>query len=95
MQILQIEHPVPDYDGWKRAFDSDPVKRKQSGVQRYKILRPVDDPKYVIIELEFDSAKETENFLGALRNLWKDAEGKVMNNPKARIIEVVEDKELR
>jgi len=95
MQILQIEHPVPDYDGWKRAFDSDPVKRKQSGVQRYKILRPVDDSKYVIIELEFDSAKETENFLGALRNLWKDAEGKVMNNPKARIIEVVEDKELR
>jgi len=25
MYILRIEHPVPDYDGWKKAFDSDPV----------------------------------------------------------------------
>ncbi len=24
MQIVRIEHPVPDYDAWKRAFDSDP-----------------------------------------------------------------------
>jgi ribosomal protein L35AE/L33A len=94
MHIVQIEHPVPDYDGWKRAFDSDPVKRKQSGVKRFKILRPIDDPKYVIIELELDSSKEAESFLTAIRNLWKDAEGKVMFNPKARIIEIVEDKEL-
>ena len=28
MYILQIEHPVPNYEGWKKAFDSDPVNRK-------------------------------------------------------------------
>ena len=22
MHILQIEHPVPDFDAWKRVFDS-------------------------------------------------------------------------
>ncbi len=93
MHILQIEHPVPDYDGWKRAFDSDPVNRKQSGVKRYRIYRPIDDPKYVIIDLEFDNANHAGAFLTSLRKLWKDAEGKVMHNPKARIIEVVEDKE--
>jgi hypothetical protein len=25
VSILRIEHPVPDFDGWKKAFDSDPV----------------------------------------------------------------------
>ena len=27
MHILRIEHPVPDYDAWKEAFDSDPISR--------------------------------------------------------------------
>jgi hypothetical protein len=31
MPILRIEHAVPDFNGWKRAFDSDPVDRKGSG----------------------------------------------------------------
>lgn len=25
MPILRIEHSVPDFSGWKHAFDSDPV----------------------------------------------------------------------
>ena len=24
--ILRIEHPVPDYDAWKHAFDADPIE---------------------------------------------------------------------
>jgi hypothetical protein len=55
MPILRIEHPVPDFDGWKTAFDNDPVGRKQSGVRRYQILRAIDDPNYVMIDLEFDT----------------------------------------
>ena len=27
VHILRIEHPVPDYDAWKEAFDSDPISR--------------------------------------------------------------------
>ncbi len=45
MIILQIEHPVPDYAGWKNAFDSDPMGRKRSGVIRYKIFRQTDNPQ--------------------------------------------------
>jgi hypothetical protein len=33
MYILRIEHPVPDFEGWKTAFDSDPVGREKSGVR--------------------------------------------------------------
>ena len=28
MVILQIEHPVPSFVGWKVVFDSDPIDRK-------------------------------------------------------------------
>jgi len=93
MVTLQIEHPTPNFDGWKKAFDSDPAGREKGGVIRYKILRKVDEPNYVIIDLEFDKLSEAENFLSSLRNLWSRVEGKVMTNPQARIIEVVETKE--
>jgi hypothetical protein len=93
MHILQIEHPVPDFGGWKRAFDSDPIGRERSGVRRYRVLRPVDNPKYAMIDLEFDSAPEAEACLVALKKLWPKVEGRVMENPRARIVEVVESKE--
>jgi ribosomal protein L35AE/L33A len=93
MPILQIEHPVPNFEAWKKAFDNDPVGRKQGGVRRYKISRRVDNPNFVIIDLEFDKLSEAETFLNSLRNLWNRVEGKVMNNPQARIIEVVESNE--
>ncbi len=60
---LQIEHKLPNFEGWKKVFESDPVNRKKSGVRRYKIFRPFDDPNYVIIDLEFDNLKEAEETL--------------------------------
>jgi len=94
MHILRIEHPVPDFDGWKKAFDGDPVGRRQSGVRRYQVLRPVDDAKYAMVDLEFGSSGEAEAMLVTLRALWRQVEGRVMASPQARIIEVVESREL-
>lgn len=94
MHILQIEHPVPNYEGWKKAFDTDPINRKQSGVHRYKISCKIDDPNYVIVDLEFDSLMEAEACHAKLRNLWSRVEGTIMNNPQSRIIEVVESREI-
>ena len=90
MYILRIEHPIPNYDAWKKAFDSDPVGRKKMGVRRYQILRPVDDPNYVMIDLEFDTTREAEALLAAMRLVWGRVEGTIMSNPKARIVEAVE-----
>jgi hypothetical protein len=72
--MLRIEHTVSNFDSWKTVFDSDPVGRQKSGVRRYRILRPTDDPNYVMIDLEFDGLKEAENFRSALRNLWGSTE---------------------
>lgn len=93
MPILQIEHPVPDFDAWKQAFDSDPIGRERSGVRRYRVLRPIDDPQYVMVDLEFDSSREAEACLAALRTLWRRVEGRIMESPRARIVEAVETKE--
>ena len=90
MLILHIEHAVPNFDGWKKAFESDPVNRKKSGVRHYSILRPIDDPNYVIINLEFGSLKEAEDTLAALRILWNKVEGQVMINPQVRILHLIE-----
>jgi hypothetical protein len=93
MPILQIEHKVPNFDGWKKAFDSDPINRKKSGVRRYSIFQPADDPNYVILNLEFDQIAEAEDTLAALRNLWKQIEGTVMTGPKTKILNIIESKE--
>jgi hypothetical protein len=90
MIVLQIEHPVPSFAGWKQAFDSDPVDRKGSRVRRYRVMRPVDNQNYSMIELEFDTVADAEAMLGKLRELWGRVEGTVMTNPQTRIVEIVE-----
>lgn len=92
MYMLRIEHPVPNYEGWKQAFDSDPVGREKSGVRRYQILRPVDNPNYVMIDLEFDTLAQAEALLAAMRIIWGRVEGMIMMNPQSRIVEAVETK---
>jgi len=93
MYILRIEHPVPDYEAWKAAFDSDPADRRGSGVRRYRVSRPVGDPHFVTIELEFDSAGEAEAMEASLRRLWRRVEGELMTHAEARIWQVVEQQD--
>jgi ribosomal protein L35AE/L33A len=94
MYVLRIEHAVPDYEGWKRVFDSDPVGREKSGVRRYQVLRAVDDPRYVLIDLEFDTKEQADALLAGLRKVWSRVEGQVMRDPKVRIAQVEEAKEF-
>jgi hypothetical protein len=93
MYILRIEHPVPDFDRWKKAFDSDPVGREKSGVRRHRILRPMDEAKHVMIDLEFDTLSQAEALLASMRVVWGRVEGKIMMDPQARIVEVLETRE--
>jgi ribosomal protein L35AE/L33A len=93
MTVLRIEHPVPDYERWKQVFDEDPVDREGSGVRRYRIFRPTDDPNYVMIDLEFDSESEAEALLASLRVIWGRVQGTIMSDPQARIVETIETTE--
>jgi len=92
MLIVRIEHSVPNFEKWKQMFDRDPADRKGSGVRRYQILRPQDDPNYVMVDLEFDSAGAAEAFLKKMEQIWGGPGKAVMQNPRARITDRIEDK---
>jgi hypothetical protein len=70
MHVLQIEHPVRDFEIWKAAFDRFSSKRQQSGVRRHQLLRPTDDSNYVVIELGFDSPSEAPAWTFRRRLWW-------------------------
>jgi hypothetical protein len=60
--ILHVEHAISDFDTWQHAFDSDPVRREEFGVRRDRVLRPIDDPRYVVLDLEFDTRGDAQAF---------------------------------
>ena len=95
MIIVHIEHPIHNFATWKKAFDSDPAGRQRSGVRRYQILRPIDDPNYVMIDLEFESTTVAEAFLTTMREVWQSttAMAALTDSPRTQIVEVVESKE--
>jgi hypothetical protein len=71
MYVLQIEHPIRDFETWKAAFERFSDKRRQSGVRRHQIFQPADDENYVVLDLEFESEGEADAFLGWLRSeVW-------------------------
>ena len=92
--VLRIEHSVPDYERWKQVFDSDPVGRERMGVRRYQVLRAVDDPRYVMIDLEFDGKREAEGLLAAMREIWDGPGHAFSANQQARIAEATEQREF-
>jgi hypothetical protein len=92
--VLQIEHPVSDFESWKAAFDGGADRRDAGRVRRYQVYRPVDDPKYVAVHLEFDSQAEAEAFKLGLEAMWRSPQAALVlgGSPRARIVEVVETK---
>ena len=96
MTVLHIEHAISDFDTWKQAFDRDPINRKESGVSGHRIAQPVDDPNYVLLDLEFDSSGEAEAFLEALHEqVWRSREASpaLGGTPQTHIVEMVESEE--
>jgi hypothetical protein len=95
MITLHIEHAISDLPTWKAAFDHDPARREQSGVRSHRIAQPVDDPNYIMIDLDFDSASQAEAFLAGLHEVWgsRQAAPALVGRPQTRIIETVESKE--
>ena len=93
MSVVQLEHPVKDFEMWKAAFDRDPIDRRGLGVRRHRVLRPLDDPNYVVVELDFDTPEQAAACRVALDRLWAsrvDAPA-LLGAPRVRIVESVEE----
>ena len=93
MAILRIQHPVPSYERWKAAFDDDPADRRASGVLRYWIHRPVADPHFVMIDLEFRTVEEAQGLLHSMQRIWDTGRAPI-GAPETWIVDTVENVEL-
>ncbi|WP_238013355.1 hypothetical protein KZZ52_41220 [Dactylosporangium sp. AC04546] len=94
MTTLRIEHPITDYETWRAAFDSFADARDRAGVQRYRVLRPVDDVRYICVDLDFATVEAAEAFRTFLRTtVWSDP-GRapaLAGTPTARILSAPDD----
>lgn len=71
MPSLHIEHPITDFQTWSAAFSRFADARREAGVRSHRVQRPIDDPTYVVIDLEFDTVEEAEAFRTFLyANVW-------------------------
>ncbi len=94
MPMLRIQHAVPQFEGWKRAFDADPMDRRSSGVRRYQVHRSVTDPNFVMIDLELETIQEAQTLLERLRLLWAGPGRAVARNPEAWIVDTIESRSV-
>ena len=90
MATLHIEHPITDFDTWNAAFARFADARRRAGVRQQRIQRPVGNPAYVVIDLDFDTVGEAEKFLGFLeQNVWASSENApaLAGKPQTQILE--------
>lgn len=66
MTTLHIEHAITDFPTWYAAFQRFQDARTRAGVLRDRIYQPVDDPQYVVIDLDFNTRAEAQAMLGFL-----------------------------
>ncbi len=62
MATLHIEHGVTDFPTWKAAFDRFAGQRTEAGVTAHRIYQPVDDARYVVLQLDFPSVAQARAF---------------------------------
>jgi hypothetical protein len=92
MSTLHIEHPVTDLAVWRAAFDRFADRRRQGGVSGERILQPVDDDHYVVIDLDFPTREQARRFLGFLEStVWasRDSSPALAGTPRTRILEPI------
>lgn len=70
---LHIEHPITDYAHWRAAFDRAAQLRTDGGVTAHRVSQPIDDDRYIVVQLDFDDAARAASFLDTLRTrIWAD-----------------------
>ena len=92
MATLHIEHPITDLETWVAAFNRFADARSAAGVRAERVQQPVDDPNYVVVDLDFDTTEEAVGFLGFLENqVWKTPENSpgLAGTPKTMIVEPI------
>ena len=73
MTTLHIEHPITGYEQWRAAFDRAEQLRTDGGVIAQRVSQPIDDDRYIVVQLDFEDTERARNFLDVLRTrIWAD-----------------------
>ena len=89
MATLHIEHPITDLGAWVEAFKRFEEARRNAGVRAQRVSTPVDDEKYIYVELDFDTAEEATAFKAFLETrVWTNPEASpaLDGTPRARVL---------
>jgi hypothetical protein len=89
MATLHIEHAITDFHIWSEAFARFGDARRQAGVRSHRVSRPVDDERYVIVDLGFDTTEAAAAFLQFLHErVWAVPQNApaLAGAPQARIL---------
>lgn len=62
MVTLHIEHSISDFEAWSNAFAQFADARHHAGVRAHLVRQPVDDPNYILIDLDFDTLEAAAAF---------------------------------
>lgn len=93
MPTLHIEHAITDFATWTAAFNRFADVRREAGVRAQRVQRPVDDPRYVVIDLDFDTTEQAEAFLRFLNaKVWGTPQNApaLAGTPETMILESAE-----
>jgi len=92
MATLRVEHAIHDYGIWQQAFDSFAEARAKAGVRSFAIRQPVDDPQYLMLDLEFDTPGQAEAFARFLHeHVWSSRASSpaLAGAPHARVLDLM------
>ena len=87
MTTLHIEHPITDFEIWSTAFHQFADARQAAGVRAHSVKRPVDDPHYVFVDLEFDDVDAALAFRHFLTTVVWAVSDNLVGTPKATVLE--------
>ncbi len=91
MATLHIEHSITDFAVWRDAFDRFATARQNAGVLAERVQQPIDDHKYVVVDLDFPTVDEASQFLEFLRTaVWasREASPALDGTPVGRVLEL-------
>jgi hypothetical protein len=89
MVTLLIEHAVSDFATWQGAFDRFAAARLDGGVTGERVYRPVADPRFVVVLLDFPDVARAEAFRRFLTTrVWADPGNSpaLQGTPRAEIL---------
>ena len=89
MPTLHIEHAISDLPTWFGAFNRFTDARQNAGVTAERVHQPIDDDKYIVVQLSFDTVEAAEAFKSFLESVvWqsRDLSPGLAGTPRARVL---------